>query len=73
MSQDIRGRLLLDDESAPEVNESSWEDDGAFGLTETDFQLMKSTGWTAEDLTIDENQLAEDNRITFWSRFAKKR
>jgi len=73
MSQDIKGSLLLDDESAPEVNESSWEDDEAFGLTETDLQLMKSTGWTAEDLTIDENQLAEDNRIGFWSRFAKKR
>ena len=73
MSQDIKGSLLLDDESAPEVNESSWEDDEAFGLTETDLQLMKSTGWTPEDLTIDENRLAEDDRIAFCSRFAKKR
>jgi len=73
MRQDIKGRLLLDDGSAPKVNESSWVDDEAFGLTETDLQLMKSTGWTPEDLTIDENRLAEDDRIAFCSRFAKKR
>ena len=61
------------------MNESSWEDDEGFGLTETDFQIMKSTGWKAEDLVIDENQLPEDNQlpknnyIFYWNHFAKKR
>ena len=54
---DVMGSLLWDDELESEPDDSSWEDDHGFGLTDTDLQVMTSVGWTPEDLTIEEDQI----------------
>ena len=57
MSQHIKGGSLLESEPELEGDDSSWEDDPGFGLTDTDFQVMTSMGWAPEDLTIEEDQV----------------
>jgi hypothetical protein len=54
---DVRGSLLLDDESELEADDLSWADDQDFGLTDTDLQVMTAMGWTPEDLTTEEDQV----------------
>jgi hypothetical protein len=54
---DIWGSLLLDDELKSEADDSSWEDNHGFGLTDTDLEILTSKGWTPEDLTIEEDQI----------------
>jgi hypothetical protein len=41
---DVRGSLMLGDESEPEADDLSWGDDQGFGLTDTDLQVMTAMG-----------------------------
>jgi hypothetical protein len=50
MRQDIEGSLLWDDEPGFEDEDSTWEGDEDFDLTEEDFQVMASIGWEPNDL-----------------------
>jgi hypothetical protein len=49
MNQDIRGSLLWDDELALEDEDTSWDDDEDFDLTEEDCEVMQSMGWQLDD------------------------
>jgi hypothetical protein len=53
MSQDIRGSLLWDDESALEDEDTSWDDDEEFDVTDEDCEVMESVGWEPDDLPSD--------------------
>jgi len=44
MSQDIRGSLLWDDESALEDEDTSWDDDEEFDVTDEDCEVMEIRG-----------------------------
>jgi hypothetical protein len=56
MSQDIRSGLLFECETELQGDDSGWEDDQGFGLTDTDLQVMTTIGWMPEDLTIEKDQ-----------------
>jgi hypothetical protein len=56
MRQDIEGSLLWDDEPGLEDEDSIWEGDEDFDLTEEDFQVMASIGWEPNDLPSDRDQ-----------------
>ena len=56
MRQDIEGSLLWDDEPGFEDEDSTWEGDEDFDLTEEDLQVMASIGWEPNDLPSDRDQ-----------------
>ena len=55
MSQDIRGSLLWDDEPAFEDEDTSWDDDEEFDVTDEDCEV-KSVGWEPDDLPSDRDK-----------------
>jgi hypothetical protein len=56
MSRDIRGSLLWDDESALEDEDTSWDDDQEFDVTDEDCEVMESVGWEPDDLPSDRDK-----------------
>ena len=56
MNRDIRGSLLWDNDSALEDEDTSWNDDEDFDLTEEDCEVMQSMGWQLDDLPSDRDK-----------------
>ena len=62
---DVEDSLRWDDELESEADDTSWEDDHGFGLTDTDLEILTSKSWTPED-TVRYTQLSAQRFKDFW-------